>query len=70
MANIENALEKLKPHAVELQTKIDNSGDKGWSVLAELTEKLDAVNEQIDEKELQWLELAEELELAEAQELV
>lgn len=70
MKNIETALEKLKPKAVDIQTEIDNSSDEGWTVLAELTEKLDAVNEQIDEKELRWLELAEELEASEAKELV
>jgi len=70
MNNIENALEKLKPKAAKLQTEIDNSGGEGWTVLAELTEKLDALNLDIDEKELRWLELAEELETAEAEELV
>lgn len=65
MNNIENALEKLKPQAVELQAQIDNSGDEGWTVLAELTEKLDALREQIDEKEIRWLELAEASEEAE-----
>lgn len=70
MNNIENALEKLKPKAVEIQSEIDSSGEKGWTVLQELTEKLNAVNEQIDEKELRWLELAEELEMSDVEELV
>jgi ATP-binding cassette subfamily F protein uup len=70
MKNIENALEKLKPKVVDIQNEIDNSSDEGWTVLAELTETLDVVNEQIDEKELRWLELAEALEEAAAEELV
>lgn len=69
MNNIENALEKLKPKAVKLQAEIDTSSDEGWTVLAELTDKLDQVNLQIDEKEMRWLELAEELETAEAHEM-
>jgi ATP-binding cassette subfamily F protein uup len=70
MKNIENSLEKLKPKATDIQNEIDNSSDEGWTVLAELTEKLDVVNEQIDEKELRWLELAEALEESAAEELV
>jgi ATP-binding cassette subfamily F protein uup len=70
MKNIENALEKLKPKVVDIQNEIDNSSDEGWTVLAELTETLDVVNEQIDEKELRWLELAEALEESAAEELV
>jgi ATP-binding cassette subfamily F protein uup len=70
MKNIENSLEKLKPKATDIQNEIDNSSDEGWTVLAELTEKLDVVNEQIDEKELRWLELAEALEQSAAEELV
>jgi ATP-binding cassette subfamily F protein uup len=70
MKNIENSLEKLKLKATDIQNEIDNSSDEGWTVLAELTEKLDVVNEQIDEKELRWLELAEALEQSAAEELV
>jgi ATP-binding cassette subfamily F protein uup len=68
--NLENAMEKLKRQAAALQTKIDESSDEGWTVLAELTEKLDECNRQIEEKEMQWLEVAEELEVAEAPELI
>jgi ATP-binding cassette subfamily F protein uup len=68
--NIENALEKLKPKAAKLQKEIDSSSDKGWTVLAELTEELENVNLQIEEKEMRWLEIAEELETAEVEELV
>ena len=68
LVKLENALEKLKPQADALQSELDSSGN-GWTVLAELTEKLNECNCQIDEKELQWLEIAEELELAEAERL-
>lgn len=63
MLNIERALEKLKVDAGKVQLDIDAAGsDAGWSVLAELTDKLNGLNGKIDEKELRWLELGEELE--------
>ena len=62
MANLENVIKKLKPNATKLQEEINSSGDEGWTVLAELTEKLDAINTEVNEKEMQWLELAEEVE--------
>jgi ATP-binding cassette subfamily F protein uup len=68
--NLENAMEKLKQQAAALQTKVDESSNEGWTVIAELTEKLDECNRQIDEKEMQWLEIAEELEVAEAAESI
>lgn len=67
MLNIERALEKLKKKAADAQVEIDGtSSDEGWTVLAELTDKLNALNEEIEEKELRWLELGEELEQIEA----
>jgi ATP-binding cassette subfamily F protein uup len=62
LSKIETTIEKLKAEAGEYQTKIDNSSDEGWTVLAELTEKMNKVNEQVEEKEIEWLEIAEELE--------
>ena len=70
MTNIERSLEKLKPKAAELQSEIDaTSSDAGWTVLAELTDKLNAINDQIDEKELRWLELGEQLEEMDSDEI-
>ena len=69
MTNIERSLEKLKPKAADVQSEIDgSSSDAGWTVLAELTEKLNAINEEIDEKEMRWLELGEKLEEMESDE--
>lgn len=63
MTKIERSLEKLKSKASNLQSEIDaTSSDAGWTVLAELTDKLDSTNEEIDEKEMTWLELGEQLE--------
>ena len=63
MTNIERSLEKLKPKAMDVQSEIDaTSSDAGWTVLAELTDKLNSVNEEIDGKEMRWLELGEKLE--------
>jgi ATP-binding cassette subfamily F protein uup len=67
MANLEKSIEKLKVKAVAIQKEIDNSSDEGWTVLAEFTEKLDKVNNEIDEKEMRWMELAEEVEVAEVE---
>ncbi|KAG7372237.1 ABC transporter ATPase [Nitzschia inconspicua] len=63
MLNIERALEKLRGKSNDIQAEIDGtSSDEGWSVLAELTDKLNSVNEQIEEKEIRWLELGEDVE--------
>jgi len=69
MLNIERSLEKLKSEAEALQAEIDGtSSDEGWSVLADLTDKLNTLNEEIDEKEMRWLELGEELERIDSEE--
>ena len=65
LAKIEPLIEKLKAKAVELQSSIDSSSDEGWTVLADLTDSLNKVEEEIEEKELEWLELAEQLEALE-----
>ena len=59
---IEPLIEKLKAKAAEIQSNIESSADEGWTVLADLTESLNKVEEEIEEKELEWLELAEKLE--------
>ncbi|EED96308.1 ABC transporter, partial [Thalassiosira pseudonana CCMP1335] len=59
LSKIEPAIEKLKTKAKEIQAKIDDSSDEGWTVLAELTEKVQALNEEVEEKEMEWLEIAD-----------
>jgi len=66
--NAENAIEKLKVKVAKLQSEIDGTTGEGWSVMAEMTEKLTATSVELEEKELRWLELAEEIEVLEAQE--
>lgn len=69
MLNLERVIEKLKPKAAEVQNNIDNTtSDEGWSVLADLTDQLNAIKEEMDENEMRWLEIAEELEALEAEE--
>ncbi len=68
LGKIEPALEKLRVKANGFQAQIDNSAAEGWTVLADLTEKLDKVNGEIEEKEMEWLELAEALESLEEEE--
>ena len=36
------------------------AGEEDYDVLAEMTEELAKVNDELEEKELRWLELAEE----------
>lgn len=68
MENLDKAMEKLKAKATKVQKDIEGtSSDEGWSVLAGLTEELGKLNEEIDEKELRWMELAEILEEAEVE---
>lgn len=62
MDRLEPSIERLKKEAADVENQIDESTDEGWTVLAELTEKLNGINEIIDEKEERWLELAELLE--------
>lgn len=64
-AKIEPLIEKLKAKAAEIQSSIDSSSDEGWTVLADLTDSLNKVEGEIEEKEMEWLELAEQLETLE-----
>ena len=65
---VEPKIEKLKAKAEGLQKEMDDSADEGWTVLADLTEKLQVVNDEIEENEMLWLEVAEELETLEEEE--
>lgn len=67
MSNIENKMEKLKKEIVSLELKIEESADEGWTVLADLTDKMNACKQELDDKEMRWLELAEAIEEAESE---
>ena len=67
MQNIERKIEQLKEEATELEKKIEDSSEEGWTYLAELTEIMNSKNEEVDEKEMRWLELAELIEAAESE---
>lgn len=64
--NLEKSMDKLKAKATLKQKEIDDSSTAGWSVLAALTDELNKINETIDEQEMRWMELAEQLEEADA----
>ena len=68
LGKIEPAIEKLKAKAQVLQTEIDSSSEEGWTVLADLSEKMQTINDEIEEKEMEWLEVAENLETLEEEE--
>ena len=66
MDNLEPAIERLKAEAAEVQEEIDGTpAEEGWTVLAELTDRMNGLSERAEEKEMRWLELAEELEAME-----
>jgi len=65
MKNLENKMEKLRVEVAAFEKKIEESTDEGWTVLADLSDKLNAIKDDIDEKEMRWLELAEGIEEAE-----
>ena len=61
--SFQNVVKQLnKANAEKLQKTIDASSEDGWTVLVDLTDKLNRTNHEIEEKELRWLEVAEELE--------
>ena len=65
MSSLDKEMDKLRTKAEKLQQEIDESADKGWSYLADLTAQLDEVNATLDEKEMRWMEVAEVLETEE-----
>jgi len=69
MESLEKSIERLKEKVAAVQKELDDSSEEGWSVLADLTEKLSSLTTEIDEKELEWMEVAEVVEEAEMQEV-
>ena len=67
MQNIEKSLEKLKKEVAKLEKDVEDSADEGWTKLAELTDQMNGKKEEMDEKEMRWLELAEMIEEVEAE---
>lgn len=59
---IESDIQKLKSKKDSIQCEMDLGADKGWSILAELAEKLNVVCEEIESKEMRWVELSDQLE--------
>ena len=68
LEKIEPAIEKLKAKVAELQTQMDKSANEGWTVLAELSQLLEKVKGEIEEREVEWLDMAEKLETLEEEE--
>lgn len=62
MDNLDKSLEKLRRDAAAIEKKIEESNGEGWSVIAELSEKLERIKQEIDNKEVKWMELAEVVE--------
>lgn len=54
---LEAAIAKLGAQKSELQVKLESCKD-GYSVLAEITEQIDKLQGQIDEKEARWFDLS------------
>ena len=68
LGKIEPTIDKLKAKVVELQTKMDQSANEGWTVLADLSQQVEKVKQDIEVKEMEWLDMAEELETLEEEE--
>lgn len=68
MESLEKSMEKLKQTATLKQKEMDDGSSTaaGWSVLAALTDEWNAIHERINEQEMKWMELAEQLEEADA----
>ena len=52
MNNIENKMEKLKKEIVSLEMKIEESAEEGLSVLEDLTDKMNACKQELDDGEM------------------
>lgn len=59
---IESDIQKLKQKKDVIQIEMEKSAEKGWSVLADLSNQINQIAEDIENKELRWLELSEQLE--------
>ena len=60
MESLETQTEKLRLDIQVIEKELESaSSEEGWTHLAELTEKIDKIKEEIDEKEMRWMELAE-----------
>jgi ABC transport system ATP-binding/permease protein len=62
LGRLESDIEKLTQQVGKLETTLAQSSNEGWSVLADLAEKVQAAKDVLAEKELLWLEAAELVE--------
>jgi ABC transport system ATP-binding/permease protein len=62
LGRLESDIAKLTQQIGKLETTLADSSNEGWTVLADLTEKLQAAKDTLAEKELLWLEAAELVE--------
>jgi len=69
MNQLEKKMDERGARAEKLRVEIENTpAEEGWTVLAELTSNVDLLQSEIDDMEIQWLELAEQIELEEEDE--
>jgi len=60
MEKIEKQTDQLKLDIQAIEKEFETiSADEGWTQLAELTEKMNKIKEEVDEKEMMWMERAE-----------
>jgi ABC transport system ATP-binding/permease protein len=65
--SIEKKIDKLKTEVMKIEQDIEAKADEGWSVQAKLTDEMNAKLSEIDELELNWLDISEQIEIAEAE---
>lgn len=63
--SIEKKMDKLKEEVKKLEKDIDEKAAEGWSIQAKLTDEMNAKKAQIEDLEMEWLDLAERIEIAE-----
>jgi ATP-binding cassette subfamily F protein uup len=59
---IETEIKKLKEKKDSIQVEMDNRSNEGWSILADLSNKMNIIDEEIEIKESRWLEYSDQLE--------
>ena len=62
MQRLEKDMDVLKRDISKLEQELESSSEEGWTVLAQLTDKIQEKKDCLEESELKWLELAEQIE--------
>ena len=67
MERLEKKMDGLKRDISKLEQELESSSEEGWTILAQLTDEIQQKKDTMEESELEWLELAEQIELYESE---